>query len=42
MDNFTLVRPEHPNHHGYLFGDGRKEPLPATPPLRSLAGSPRL
>ncbi len=20
MDNFTLVRPEHLNHHGYLFG----------------------
>jgi acyl-CoA hydrolase len=20
MDNFTIVRPEHLNHHGYLFG----------------------
>lgn len=20
MDNYTLVRPEHLNHHGYLFG----------------------
>lgn len=20
MENFTLVRPEHLNHHGYLFG----------------------
>jgi len=28
MDNFTLVRPEHLSHHGYLFGGGPMVPSP--------------